>query len=821
MLKNYFKLTFKLLKRNKLFSIITILGMTIPLMFLMIIISVISHFASKNAPESNFDKVICLESIKYSIERPNSMSGNMVMQPTFDFIKNHVKTMKTPDKVGIVSGMEFYNLYVNNKKTTLKAVYTDEVFWEIADFKFIEGRAFNSSETKNSQLLAVIDESTKKLVFGNENALGKTMKIFRKQFTIIGVVKNVDISRQRTHSNIWLPITTSDKYMIKDIYGSGCTCLLKAKTKEQLPKLEAEFAQIINNFHIGSYEGLTKIEGELTSVEFNKKLKTTLNDLLSVRIDEDYVIYLAFIVIFFFFIILPSINLLYIQSSRINERSSEIGVRKSFGSSKKMLSRQFIVENITISLFSGIIGLVFTLLFFFAINYSQIIPGLHLSINLNSILICLALWMLFGVSTGLLPAIRMSRVGIIDALNQEEMHKNFTLLARRIKRIKIILVIEFALTFFSMVVILTFVYRFQKNNSYPLGFNYKDVYQVSVSKYDEQGQGMFGETLGNDEIFDFIKASSFVKNYGNWHWNEPYHDGYTTIMGGIKYKGKQEKDEIYLTIAGAEMDKVFGLKLINGRWFDKSDDRPDYHPLVINQACKTRIFKDKNAIGEYIDISGNNCQIIGVIDNYKYHGEFSTPIEIIFSRTDLNNLGINCWSRTITDFFKVKPETKIEDINSMARVLTQKYPDYEINITSIDSVRDKYINKTLGPIAIIIIVFFLILLIVLLGLFGVLWYDISLRKSEIGLRRATGASSSRIFKLIVKEMLLWASIGMIIGLIFYLQLPVLDLFSIDSGIGLSAIISATLIIYALVIICSLIPASQAAKIQPATALYEQ
>jgi putative ABC transport system permease protein len=820
MFKNYLKLTIQLLKRNKLFSSISILGMTIPLMFLMIIISMISHFTMLKAPESNFDRALYLDELKFSIKRQDN-SGNMTTQPTYHFIKKFIKTMKTPAKVGLVSSIEFFNQYVKDKKTKLKVVYTDDVFWDIANFSFVEGKAYNAKDLEGSQLVAVIDEYTKKLVFNNENAIGKTMKIFKKNYQIIGVVKNVDISCQRTHSNIWIPVTTSNKYMVNDIFSYGCTCILLAKTKEQVPLIKKEYAALIKNFDLGSYDGLTKIDGELSEDSFNKKLKNIMDGLFSVKISENYTIYLAYGIIFFFFILLPSINLLYVHSSRISERSPEIGVRKAFGSAKQNLSMQFLFENIAVSILCGFLGLILSGLIFWISNSGQFIQGLHIQINAQSLAICLLLWLFFGLATGLFPAIKMSKVKIIDALNQGEIHKDFTLLSRKIKRQKIILVTEFMLTFISLAIILIFVIRFQKNRSFPLGFDYHDVYQVSVAKYDDQNLGFFGDVNGNDTINERIKQYGFVKHYGKLFWNEPFHSGYTTICDGVKYKNREEKENIHISIADENIKNVLKLKVIKGRWFDKTDDRPDYYPIVINETCKKRFFNDKDAVGEYLGFWGGKLQIVGVIDAYKYHGDYSTPIDIIFTYKQLNNANVNCDGEETRDFFMVKSGTSKGEVNAMARAISLKHPDYEINISSLESVRDQYINKTLGPIIVVITLFFLVLFIVLLGLFGVLWYDISLRKSEIGVRRATGATSGKIFKLVVNEMMVWATTGIILGIVLFIQIPILNLFTIEKGVAALSIIGASLTIYFLVLFCSLLPATQAAKIQPANALHEQ
>ncbi len=410
----------------------------------------------------------------------------------------------------------------------------------------------------------------------------------------------------------------------------------------------------MKNFDLGNYEGLTEIDGELTGITFNNKLKSIMENMFSVRIEADYILYLVYAVIFFFFILLPSINLLYIHSSRINERSSEIGVRKSFGGARRKLSGQFIFENVTVSLLSGLLGLIFTLLFFRLFNSTRIVPGLHLSINLISLFICLALWLIFGISTGLLPAIRMSRVNIIDALNRSEIHANITILAQRIKRLKIILLVEFSLTFLSLAVILAFVFKLYKNHAYKLGFDYHNVYQVEILQYDHGSSGWYDENSGNKEIEDLIKSNNLVEYYGKWKNNEPYHPGYTTLMDGIKYKDNLLKDNIHFSIADEQMNKIFKLNIITGRWFNKADERPDYYPLVLNALCKKQLFGDENPLGKQVEIGKNICEVIGVIDHYKYHGEFSVPTYTVFSRRSLPYMNVNSWGRPTTDFFRVK-----------------------------------------------------------------------------------------------------------------------------------------------------------------------
>ena len=109
----------------------------------------------------------------------------------------------------------------------------------------------------------------------------------------------------------------------------------------------------------------------------------------------------------------------------------------------------------------------------------------------------------------------------------------------------------------------------------------------------------------------------------------------------------------------------------------------------------------------------------------------------------------------------------------------------------------------------------------ILGLFGVLWYNINNRKSEIGLRCALGATRDYIHKQFIGEMMVIATLGIIPGLIITIQFPILNVFNLESLVYYLAIAISILTIYILIIICALLPSAQAAKIKPATALHEE
>jgi putative ABC transport system permease protein len=142
-------------------------------------------------------------------------------------------------------------------------------------------------------------------------------------------------------------------------------------------------------------------------------------------------------------------------------------------------------------------------------------------------------------------------------------------------------------------------------------------------------------------------------------------------------------------------------------------------------------------------------------------------------------------------------------------------------VSYMENQRSNAQNITLVPVIIFLVVSGFLLINVALGLFGILNVSIAKRRSEIGLRRALGATGQGISRQFVAEMWVLTTFGLVIGLLFALQFPLLNVFDLDPAVYLTAILIATLAIYAIVTACAYYPSRQAATIQPATALHEE
>jgi putative ABC transport system permease protein len=118
----------------------------------------------------------------------------------------------------------------------------------------------------------------------------------------------------------------------------------------------------------------------------------------------------------FLFLLLPTLNLVNINITRIMERSSEIGVRKAFGASSKTLVYQFIIENIILTFLGGLIGVVLSVIVIKIINGANLIAHLELTLNFTVLFYSLLTCIFFGLLSGVYPAWRMSRLNVVTAL---------------------------------------------------------------------------------------------------------------------------------------------------------------------------------------------------------------------------------------------------------------------------------------------------------------------------------------------------------------------------------------------------------------------
>jgi putative ABC transport system permease protein len=321
--------------------------------------------------------------------------------------------MKTPSKIAISSSFKSAYVYVNNKKLPITYKYTNDQYWEVLEYEFIEGKPYNKQQIANGERVAVISEEARDKYFGKgEQVTGKFIEADNLQYRVIGVVKDVPTTLPHVYSEIYIPYTVAKIDYTKDRSLTGnFTAILLADSKKDLEKMQEEYQQMISKIPLPG-----KQYDKMYSFADNY-LVSFIRNIFGQGADSGLGTFYNMVSVFLFlFLLLPTINLVNINISRIMERSSEIGVRKAFGASSRTLVLQFIVENIILTFLGGAIGVVISMILLAIFNASELIPNAHLGVNLPVLFYTVLACLVFGFISGVYPAWRMSRMQVVNAL---------------------------------------------------------------------------------------------------------------------------------------------------------------------------------------------------------------------------------------------------------------------------------------------------------------------------------------------------------------------------------------------------------------------
>lgn len=411
MLFNYIKIAWKVLLRHPFYTFITLFGITLTLTVLMVITSFLDHLVGSHYPEYKRDRSLYIMNIALRDSARTSMNGGPV---SYNFIKEHLKTLKTPEKVGFSTMINSANSYLNGKRIKVSTKFCDATFWEVTDYEFLEGKPFNEQNIANGEHVVVITDAMKKQYFKDEtaSAIGKSIEVDNEKFKVIGVVKSAPVTRIMTFSDVFFPYNLpKSNYQSKGLQGSF-TAIILAKNKSDFKAIQDEFDASVGRIPLPIMNWGNRYD--IIDVKAQPYLDTFLYSFT--RDGQEIFLYIAIFFIVLMLMGLPAINLVNLNVSRIMERASEIGIRKAFGAPSSSLAWQFIIENIFITMIGGSFALILTLIIISIFNDSGLILHADLSINFSVFGVSLLVCLIFGLLSGVVPAIRMSKMKVIDAL---------------------------------------------------------------------------------------------------------------------------------------------------------------------------------------------------------------------------------------------------------------------------------------------------------------------------------------------------------------------------------------------------------------------
>ena len=410
MFKNYIKIAFKVLLRRKFFTFISLFGVSFTLVVLVVVAALLDHVFGPLPPETRLNRMLGVFSVR--IESPDHHSSRTSFAG-YGLIDRYVRGMATPEKIAVLTVPRTVNSYKNGQKTALYLKRTDGVFWEILDFEFLEGRAFTREDQANANFVAVINEATRGKLFGAERAAGRTIDVDGQRFQIVGVVKNVPIFRLTPFADVWVPLSTAKAKPPRDLTGEFAAIML-AGDRSQLGMIRAEYQEKLAQVEFADPKEFNTIVSAAETFFESIARGLFAND----RTAGDYAPHLlvSILLLMVLFMVLPTVNLINLNVSRIMERASEIGVRKAFGASSWTLVGQFVVENVLLTLIGGVIGFVLAFFVLSALTDSGLIPYAEFHVNYRIFFYGLSLALFFGVFSGVYPAWKMSRLHPVTAL---------------------------------------------------------------------------------------------------------------------------------------------------------------------------------------------------------------------------------------------------------------------------------------------------------------------------------------------------------------------------------------------------------------------
>ena len=409
MLRHALGMAWKVLGRRKVFTGISLFGISFTLAVLMLAAALLDHVFGAQPPETRLGRTLGIYGLGMVGESASSTGF-----PGYRFLESHARDLPAVERESFFRNLGWITAYHRGRKLTYWLKRTDGAFWQILEFDFVEGGPFAAEDVDRARRVAVINASTRDAFFGGGPAVGRTVDVEGAPHEVVGVVRDVPFLRFTPFADVWAPLTTAPNDAWRDEVRGDFQAILLARSRADFPEIKAVFAHRIaeavpppgefDRYHAGADTYFEFVSRAVFSSQADASHPARLRALLATAA--------------VLFMLLPSLNLVNLNLSRILERSGEIGVRKAFGASARALTGQFLVENIVLTLLGGAAGLVLAALALAGLESTGWIPHADFRLNLRIFAWGLALALGFGLLSGVYPAWRMSRLDPVQALRK-------------------------------------------------------------------------------------------------------------------------------------------------------------------------------------------------------------------------------------------------------------------------------------------------------------------------------------------------------------------------------------------------------------------
>jgi putative ABC transport system permease protein len=737
MLKNYFKIAWRNLVKNKGYSAINIGGLAVGMAVAMLIALWIFDELTYDKWHKNYDRIA--QVMQHQTFNGNKGTERSIPIPLVTELKtNYASNFKY---LAMASWQGDHILSQGEKKITIEGNFMDKDITRILTLKMLQGR-YDALKDPNSIILSA---STAKALFGDEDAMNKIVKIDNELgVKVAGVYADLPYNTRFRDLHFIAPW---------DLYVSSRPWVQSALKESQWGNNSFQlFTEIADNSNI---EAINKkiLFAKLNKVPADEKkfkaeiflfpmkdwhLRSNWENGVQTGGFIQYV--WMFGIVGIFVLLLACINFMNLSTARSEKRAKEVGIRKAVGSDRSRLIKQFLGESVLISIISFIGAAIFVLLllpWFNQVTEKKILFPFNQSFFW---LLSIAFVLLTGLLAGSYPAFYLSSFNPVKVLKGTFRAGRFASVPR-----KVLVVLQFTVSVALIIGTIMVNRQVQHTKNRPLGYNNQGIVMIPMSTPDYKGK----YDLLRDELKSVGAISEMAQS------SSPLTEIWSN-NGGFKWQGMDPNlDAEFSTIwVTHEYGKTVGWEFTQGRDFSR-DFKTDSLAVVINEAA-VKFMDVKQPVGTVIVWNKRNYEVVGVIKDMLMESPYEPVRQAIYLIDSKNFSFIHA---------KLNPAKPVQaSLAGIEGVLKKHIPSAPFDYQFADeSFGEKF--KSEERVSKLTAFFAgLAIFISCLGLFGLASFVAEQRTKEIGIRKVSGASVFSLCKLLSKDFLLLVIISCLIAI---------------------------------------------------------
>jgi putative ABC transport system permease protein len=741
MFRNYFKTAFRNLRRNKVYSFINILGLSLGLACGMLIILYVKDEVSYDRFHKNVDNIYRIGMQRLNTDGSTEGKGGYsgyVQGPKFAAsipeIKEFIRVQSNRKDIQTGTGIKSQDVH-----------FVDPNFFNIFTFSLLAG---NSKLALQDPHAVVITEDIAKRQFGTTDALGKNIMIKDDNdqfipYTVTAVTKNCPQNSSLKYEML-LPLRVSKEDMVstEQWFNFFLGTFVVLTPGANIQQVEAKMQKAYEADAKEAMKMMTEKYGDKTTTHYNLQPFTDIHLSVDYRADNGltdasnpmYSYILSGIALFI--LLIACINFVNLTVARSLKRAKEIGIRKVIGGDRRQLIFQFLGESFILCFIAFLLAILLVQL---ALPMFNDLANKALAISyLFDIKLIAGYFTLFIVTSllaGFYPSLVLSSYNPVKVL-----YSRFTLAGKNYLQ-KGLVVLQFTLASFLIIGTITIYSQFNFLTNEKLGYDDSNLVGVNISgSIDHQkGQVLKEELLKNAAILDVAN-----KNGGGW-------------VTGAKVNGNTEVMFAYETIDESYIP-MLKIPMVKGRNFSKDFPSDSTHSVMVNEAFVKKAGW-KEPIGQIVDFwyhPGEKYTVVGVVKDHHYEALTKTIDPQLFTMKPGNRYG--------KTFMKVKPGNETAALQYIEKVFKQLFPLNPYSYSFKDQDNLKHYESEARWKKIMFFGALLTIFVSCIGLFGLSVFSAEKRRKEIGIRKVLGASVSGVVTILSKDFLKLVIISLLIAI---------------------------------------------------------